>query len=45
MRAVRNRRFADPPLLRELELGVEIDEIGGHGSQIRDINVSTVDEG
>jgi hypothetical protein len=31
--------------LGQLELGIEIDEIGGRGTQIRDINVSTVDEG
>ena len=44
MRAVGGGRFAAAPELGQLELGVQVLQVGGARAQVRDVDVSAVDE-
>src|ERR1700687_4191269 len=44
MRPVRDRRLSGSPESRQLELGVQVDEIRGGAAQVRDVDVPLVDK-
>jgi hypothetical protein len=44
MRAVRGRGIAGPPLARQLELRIQVHDIGRCGAQVGNVHMAAIDE-